>query len=81
MYAYRCSCSYQRTARWDNGRSTLTVDAFSSGNELRYVNDYRDDLDYYSDMNKQTRRPNVEAVRLYLRIEEDRRTAFAHRGR
>ena len=38
------------------------------------MNDYRDDLDYYSDKDKQTRRPNVEAVRLYLRIEEDRCT-------
>ena len=28
---------YQGTSRWNDGRSTLTVDAFSSGNELRYV--------------------------------------------
>ena len=57
---------YQGTARWDHGSSQLTVDAFSSGNELRYVNDYRDDLDHYGDKSKQSRSANVEAMEVWL---------------
>ena len=56
---------YQGTSRWDHGSSQLTVDAFSSGNELRYVNDYRDDLAHYDDKTKQSRSSNVEAMEVW----------------
>jgi hypothetical protein len=58
---------YTETQTWDARQDgqivseTLTVDAYSSGNELRFINDYRDNLEHFEDSAKQAQQANVQA--------------------
>ena len=57
--------TFDRTSKWDRGESLLTVDAFTCGNELRFINDYRDDLENFAEIERQRRRSNVEAMEVW----------------
>ena len=49
-----------------HGDGKLTVDAFSSGNHLRYINDYRENLERFCEVGAQgRRRPNVEPFEVW----------------